>query len=253
MKDLPFSEFLKNPNAYLHSSSVDCVILNFSDNQLKVLLNQFHGIQEHMIPGGAILKTESFDEAAARIVIERTGITDIHLQQFYTFSEPGRDLKNRNELAAKIGLDIPEQWLNQRFASTAYYALIDSDKMKLNPKSKFDESEWFPVNDLPDLIYDHAEIIGKTLEAMRFHLLYHPIGLNLLPEKFTIPELQALYEGILGKKLDRRNFSRKINSFDILIPLEEKRIESKRRPPSLFSFDKKKYANYLKNGFNAGW
>ena len=139
-------------------------------------------------------------------------------------------------------------WLLQRTVSIWYYALIDFSKAEIKPDILYDEFNWQSVTELPDLLYDHSEVVEKALAAMRNQLYLQPIGYNLLPQKFTLPEIQILYETILGKKLHRRNFPNKLMSLGILVKLDEKKNIGQHRSPFLYKFDREKYEEALRNG-----
>ncbi len=227
---------------YLPHLSVDCVIFGFHDNQLKVLLLKWKGGQ-WCLPGGFIRHEESVDDAAQRILQERTGLTDIYLQQFYVFGNPKREKDKKKS----------PYWIGKRFISIGYYALVEFSKVEPQPDVFSEACEWFDIDEVPALIYDHHDIMLKALEALRLDLNDHPVGLNLLPKKFTMPELQRLYETILGEAIDRRNFQKYMLSLDILVRLEERKTGGAHKAPYLYQFDKKKYMQALKQGLKLGW
>jgi 8-oxo-dGTP diphosphatase len=198
---------------YLSHISLDCVIFGFHENQLKVLLLKWKE-GPWCLPGGFIKHDESVDDSAIRVLHERTGLKNIYLQQFHTFGHPMRE-------KGKKATD-PKSWMSKRFISIGYYALVEFSKV-------------------------------KALEAIRLDLNDHPVGYNLLPEKFTMPELQRLYETILDEKLDRRNFQKKILAMDFLIRLEERKTGGAHKAPFLYKFDKKKYSQALKQGLKSSW
>jgi 8-oxo-dGTP diphosphatase len=240
---------------YLPSLSLDCVIFGFHENQLKILLLKMKNAGLWALPGGFILKNEDVDAAAERVLKERTGLEEIFLQQFNVFGEPKRSDPNfhRKYLKAE-GIAIEDShWLLQRFVTVGYYALVEYSFVTPRPDSFSEACTWRDIDKLPELMMDHRQILEKALEVLRQHLNYHPVGYNLLPEKFTMPGLQALYETILDKKLDRRNFQRKILSFGILRRLKEKKKGVAHKAPYLYSFDLRKYNRALKEGFYGGW
>lgn len=247
MTDLDFEE-------YLPHISLDCVIFGFHENQLKVLLLRMKFTKEWALPGGFVKKDESMEVAANRVLKERTRLDNIFLKQFYVFSDPKRSESNPavqdlKELGSGKGLD----WFKQRFISVGFYALVDFEKVEPMPDFFSDECEWQPLDGIDHLMMDHNKILKKALETLRLHLSYQPIGYNLLPEKFTMPELQKLYETILGRKLDRRNFQRKILSYKILNKLEERKTGGAYKAPFLYEFNVEKYKKALKEGFAGGW
>jgi 8-oxo-dGTP diphosphatase len=140
-----------------------------------------------------------------------------------------------------------------RFVTVGYYALVEYSKVKPKPDWLSDECTWWDIHSIPSLVYDHNEILEKALEVLQLSLNDHPIGYNLLPEKFTMPELQRLYETILDKAIDRRNFQKKLLSLDILVRLEERKTGGAHKAPYLYRFDKRKYDRALKEGLTGGF
>lgn len=231
---------------YLPHLSIDCVVFGFHDATLKVLVVQMKDDKLWALPGGYILKTENIKEAASRILQQRTGATNIYLQQFRVFSD-----LNRSEGFFESFDDTI--WNKQRFLSIGFYALVDYSQVNLVVDEISDACEWKPIDELPDLMMDHRYIFDKALITLRKQLNHKPIGYNLLPEKFTMPELQKLYEIILGKKLNRGNFYRKMLRYDILIKLDEIRKGGAHKAPDLYQFDVVKYQLALESGFSEGW
>lgn len=250
------NEFRLNGGKYfVPSVSIDCVIFGFHDNQLKVLLLKVVNYHGWGLPAGFIYKEEDIDAAAQRILQERTGLTDIFLQQFYIFGNANRCDNNITKIAFD-NLQIkakPNNWLLQRFLTVGYYALVDFKTVNASHDIFSEEFEWHDIDCLPTMAMDHGQIVQQALLTLRTHLRYEPVGYNLLPEKFTMPELQKLYETILGKKLDRRNFQRKMLSYDILKRLKQRREGVAHKAPYLYSFDLKKYSTALKDGFQSAW
>jgi hypothetical protein len=231
---------------YLPNLSIDCVVFGFDNGKLKVLIVKIKNQNLWALPGGYILKTENINQAANRILHQRTGVEDIYLQQFRVFAD-----LNRSEDFFKDFQDT--LWNKQRFISIGFYALIDHAKVKLIVDDLSDLCEWKDINDLPNLMMDHQYIFDKALITLRKQLNHKPIGYNLLPEKFTLTELQKLYEIILDKKLNRGNFYRKIMRFDILTKLDEIRKGGAHKAPDLYKFDLEKYQTALKMGLNEVW
>lgn len=240
---------------FLPSVSVDCVIFGFHENQLKVLLLKHRHLNMWALPGGFIYKDEPADAAAYRVLKQRTGLNEIFLQQFHVFGEPWRsdkdfhirDLKKDGILVNK------EHWILQRFVTIGYYALVEFSKVSPAPDTVSEKCEWWDIHKVPALILDHRKILDRGLATLRMQLNYQPVGYNLLPGIFTMPELQKLYETILDKKLDRRNFQRKILGFRILQRLTETKKGVPHKSPYLYSFDLKKYNDALNEGLNVGW
>jgi ADP-ribose pyrophosphatase YjhB (NUDIX family) len=179
----------------------------------------------------------------------------VYYRQFSTFGKVKRNDNHFSEEVVEL-LKISQKekkWFLQRFVTIGYYALVDLLKIFPENVSSYEVVEWIDHKEVPELILDHKEILDKALDTLRIELNLMPIGYNLLPEKFTIAELQKLYETILDKKLDRRNFLRKITNIGILNKLDEKKNNVAHKAPSLYSFDKDKYEKVLKNGLNQGW
>jgi 8-oxo-dGTP diphosphatase len=235
--------------------SVDCVILGFHEQQLKILLLHVETVNKWALPGGFIKKTEPIEEAAYRVLQERTGVKDIFLQQFHVFGAPDRaDASIHQKRYQSFGVKIPkDNWLIQRFITVGFYALVDFNKVKGQLSTNPSGCEWMNIETLEDLMMDHANIVQKALETLRNQIAYLPIGKNLLPKKFTMPELQKLYETILNQKLDRRNFQRKLLSFGILNRLAETKKGGAHKAAYLYSFNDKKYQKALKEGLYGSW
>jgi 8-oxo-dGTP diphosphatase len=199
--------------------TVDIVIFTLREGTLQVLLVKrgvppFEG--QYAIPGGFIRGDESLEEAALRELYEETGVRNVFLEQLYTFGDPKRDPRGR-------------------VITVAYYALIASDKLSLVAGADAAEAQWFPASSVPPVAFDHKSILDYTLERLRNKLEYTTVGFQLLPEKFTLGELQAVYEAILGRPLDKRNFRRKLALLGILKPLREWQ-RTGRKPARLFRF-----------------
>lgn len=241
------NHYLKGHQKYLRHISVDNVIFGFHQNDLKVLLlkSKYAGLWS--LSGGFVLKDETIDHAAQRVLKQRTGLEKIFLQQFHVFSDPARSTKKINQQFLKnIGVHVHESWMFERFISIGYYALVNFTKVKPMPDIISQSSEWFSIDSVPDMILDHRNIFDEALKALRLQLYFHPVGYNLLVQKFTMPELQKLYETILNKKLDRRNFQRKILSTGILKRLDETKKGVAHKAPFYFKFDLRNYKKALK-------
>lgn len=198
--------------------TVDIVIFTIQEGVLKVLLIKraippFLG--QCAIPGGFVHEDEDLDQAALRELQEESGVTDVYLEQLYSFGDPNRDPRGR-------------------VITVAYFALISPDR-KLMAGSDAAAAAWYPIDQLPPLAFDHATILNYALQRLRNKLEYTTVGFQLLPEKFTLTELQAVYEAILGKTLDKRNFRRKMSLLRILKPLREHR-RGGQRPAQLYRF-----------------
>jgi ADP-ribose pyrophosphatase YjhB (NUDIX family) len=243
------NHFLHGHKKYLPSLSVDCIIFGFHQNELKVLLLHAKYAGLWALPGGFIKKDEHADAAAERILYERTQLKNIYLQQFHVFSEPSRSTKKIYQAFLKtIDVSITNSWMFDRFITIGYTALVDFSKVIPVADSLSAACQWHNIHTLPPLLLDHKQIIEKALLNLRTNLNYHPIGYNLLPKKFTMPELQKLYETILDKKLDRRNFQRKITGTNILKKLPEIKKGVAHKAPNYYSFDIKNYTKALTTG-----
>ena len=204
--------------------AVDCIIFGFDKEDLKVLLvkRQFEPERgKWSLIGGFLKKRETLDLAAKRILHNLTGMNDIYMEQLYTWSEIDRDPLERT-------------------ISTSFYAIINIEDHNKELIKSFN-AKWFSLSKVPDLIFDHNQMLLKATKRLRRRTSISPIGFELLPEKFTMRKLQKLYESILDKKIDKRNFINKIKSMDILIKLEEKDMTSSTKGSYLYIFDQKKY------------
>lgn len=219
--------------------SVDSVVFGFHENQLKVLLVRMAANQLWLLPGGYVFKNENVHDAAQRVLKERTGAEKIYLQDFGIFG-------NINRSEGFFDHYDDDLWHKQRFISAGFYALVDYTDVNLEIDSFSDSCEWKAIDDLPVMAMDHRSIIDAALNVLRQQLSYKPIGINLLPERFTISELQRLYETILGTQLNRGNFYRRIMRFDILVKHDDQRKGGAHKSPNLYSFDPIKYHESLK-------
>jgi hypothetical protein len=241
--------FYKGHEKYLPHVSIDSVIFGFHENNLKVLLLQSKYANAWSLAGGFILKNEGTEAAAHRILKERTGMDKIFLEQFYVFSDPQRSTKKRNQQFLKnLGIKIDKSWMFDRFITIGYYALVDYTRVTPTSDTFSEKCEWFGIGELPKMMLDHKDILMKGLQTLRMQLNFRPLGYNLLSDKFTMPELQKLYETILDKKLDRRNFQRKIMSTGILIRLNETKKGGAHKAPFYYKFDLPKYKKAMKAG-----
>ncbi|MFC0515245.1 NUDIX domain-containing protein [Mucilaginibacter angelicae] len=236
---------------YVNHISIDCVVFGFHEGQMKVLLLKTNDEEKWYLPGGFVLNEEPIDTAADRILKERTGLDKIFLQQFRVFGDPDRS-KVHNDMYAGM-LPKEENWFSGRFISIGYYALVDFFGVIPHPDQFSELCAWRDLDDMPEMQLDHENIYKSALDALRLQLNYQPIGYNLMPREFTMPELQKLYETILDKKLDRRNFQRRVLGFGILNRSEEPRKGGAHKAPYLYSFDMENYQNALTEGFKGGW
>ncbi len=243
----------KGRQHYLPHLSVDSVIFGYHDQQLRILLLNWIGLNGWGLPGGFIQRREPLSQAAQRIVQERTGLDDLFLQQFYLFGDSPYRLQERSvgEFTKKYGLPVDADegnWLFERTLSVGYFALVDYSKVSVRLDFFTDAYQWWDVHDIPPLLFDQHEVVEKALATLRLQLYHQPIGYNLLPEKFTLPEIHALYETILGKALDGRNFAKKLITLGLIRKLDEQRSIGPHRSPFLYQFEKEAYADALKQG-----
>ena len=215
--------------------AIDSVIFGFDGEQLMLLLirrNFEPGKGSWSLMGGFVKKEESVDEAASRILYALTGLKDIYMEQLHCYGDPLRDP-------------------GARTISIAYYALIKVNEYDRERVSRHN-ARWFSIQSIPALVFDHNRMVNDALEALRQKAKHQPIGFELLPEKFTLPQLKKLYDAIYQKNFDKRNFSKKILSMGILERLNEKVKNHSIRPASLYRFDRKRYKQLLKEGFHFG-
>jgi 8-oxo-dGTP diphosphatase len=240
---------------YLDHISLDCVVFGFHSNQLKVLVLRMKNTGEWVLPGGFVYEDESIEVAANRVLKVRTCLDNVFLRQFNVFSDPQRSKRNPAVTDLILsGQTFPDaSWFNKRFISVGFYALVEFSQVQPQPDELSDICEWVNLDKINKLILDHNAILNKALETLRLQLTFQPIGYNLLPEKFTMSELRKLYETILGKELDRRNFQRKIQGYDILVRLEEVRHGVAHKAPCLYKFNLNNYQKALDEGLNGRW
>ena len=222
---------VKYENLDLMPVAVDCIIFGFNENALELLLIH-RGFEPERgkwsLMGGFVEDDEDVDAAASRVLGELTGLEDIYMDQVSAFGKANRDPGGR-------------------VVSIVYYALIRKDHYDQALVDKHN-AQWFPLDNLPEMIFDHHEMTQKALSTLQRKLKTEPVGFNLLPEKFTLPQFQTLYEAILGESLDKRNFRKKLLGLDILVKLDEKDKSTSKRGAFLYRFDEEKY-NRAKTSF----
>ncbi len=213
--------------------AVDSVIFGFDGECLRVLLTKRLNepyLGYWSLPGGLVRVDESTAAAAVRVLEEKTGLKKVYLEQLYTFSDPDRDPR-------------------QRIVSVAHYALVRSTDHAIHAGRHTELADWFDLDEKKKLAFDHRKILDLAIERVRGQIRYKPIGFELLPTRFTLTQLQKLYEAILGTALDKRNFRKKILAMNLLEGLEEKEIGVGRKPAQYWRFDKKKYNELTQKGF----
>ena len=214
--------------------TVDCVVFGFDERVLRILLIQrdlvpFQG--EWALPGGFVRVDETLEAAARRELSEESGVRDVFLEQLYSFGAVDRDPR-------------------ERVVSVAYYALVKMSDYQLLAATDARSAAWFAVDDAPSLAFDHAEILEHATRRLRAKVRYEPIGFELLPEKFTLSQLQHLYEACLEEPLDKRNFRKKILGLGLLRETDEIEQDVAHRAARLYRFDDRRYKELKKRGFS---
>jgi len=232
--------------------SVDCVVFGFDFTNLNVLLIERNMTVDGTVyadlklPGDLMSLDEDLDDSAARILKENTGLSNIYLKQFKSFGSPDRLKRKPRDLEWLRLIDHPEEHV----ITIAYYSLIDISEKQSSELVLSDNASWYLVHELTDLVMDHLDIIKSALEHLRIELLNQPIGFELLPDKFTLSQMQKLYEVILGTTFDKRNFRKKISSMKYLIPLNEKQVGVAHKPARLYIFSREVYTKTKKDNFD---
>lgn len=206
--------------------AVDCIILGFDGEGYKLLLIQRGFAPEKKkwsLMGGFVQPQESVDDAASRILADLTGLKNVYLEQLHTFGDPDRDPVERT-------------------IAVAYFALLDIQKYEKQLSKEY-HAEWFPLNQMPELIFDHSKMVEMAKNRLRYKAALHPILFELLPEKFTLPQLQALYEGLYDTTFDKRNFNRKLLSTGLFLKQKDKDKDSSKKGAFFFKLDQGKYLN----------
>ena len=214
--------------------TVDCVVFGLDAGALKILLIKRNGepfVGCWALPGGFVDANETLDAAARRELEEETGLRDVFLEQLYSFGDPGRDPRGHT-------------------VSVAYYALVRQDQHTPQANTDASDAAWFRASKLPKLAFDHDKIIKTAVARLQGKVRYQPIGFNLLAPKFTLTELQSVYEAVLERQLDKRNFRKKILAMDLLVETREKQEGVAHRAPLLYRFDAAKYRKLERRGFN---
>lgn len=213
--------------------TADCVVFGLDEEDLKVLLIQRANEpfkERWALPGGFIAVGESLEETARRELREETGLSDVFLEQLYTFSDPDRDPR-------------------EHVITVAYYALVNLSDHQVHASTDARNAAWFCIDDVPPLAFDHDAILKMAHERLRGKITYQPIGFELLPGKFPLRSLQGVYEKILDQELDKRNFRKKILAMGILEELDEIETDVGHRAARLYRFNKAKYDQMVRHGF----
>ncbi|TXF79290.1 NUDIX hydrolase [Chryseobacterium sp.] len=227
---------------FVQHISVDCAIFGFHEGILKILLLKYHDLDLWALPGGFVFNDEDLREAASRVLHERTHLSDIFLEQFHTFGRISRTENNvHRTLLKNKNIEVPDDhWIFQRFITVGYCSLIDFTLVNTFPDAFNESCAWFEVTNLPSMAFDHERIISTGLEYLRKNIDTQIVASNLLPEKFTMKELQTVYETVLGEKFRRNNFQRKILALNSLERLEKLFDGSANKAPYLYKFAEKK-------------
>ena len=235
--------FTRGVHRYLPHLSVDCAVFGFHGAELRLLLLKWKGMPVWALPGGYVGRRESLDDAARRVLSERTALRRVYLEQFHTFGRTDRHEADMRKLFTRLGVKTPPgAWPVGRVVSVGYYALVDFSKVRPRADYLSDDCSWHPVDALPHLAFDHGAIVDKALATLRASLESGAPGATLLPPRFTMPELQRLHETILGRRLDRRNFQKKMLDRAIVERLPDRRTGGAHRSPFLYRF-KRRHAN----------
>jgi 8-oxo-dGTP diphosphatase len=227
-----------NPNV-----SVDCAIFSFDGSDLEVLLIERMAGETALeddllaLPGNLIYQDENLDQAANRVLFELTGLENIFLEQVYTFGDPARITKQKDQDWLKKIRAHPEA----RVITVAYTSLVKKSNLKVTPSSFARKALWVKVKEVPQLAFDHNDIFKKALNFLKVKIYSEPLGYELLPERFTLAQLQKLYEAILDDSFDKRNFRRKILRTSFIVPLDEKQQGVAHKPARLYRFDKSQF------------
>lgn len=235
---------------FLPQFSVECVILGFDKASLKVLLRCMDMTNTWILPWGLVHKEEDVDDTAQRVLRDHTALDKVFVKQFYLFGEKDRTDKDLSDriIATLKPQDAENHWARRRFVSLAYYALVEYDKVQINPEEG-KELAWFDIDKLPDMYVNHDRVVKIAIRSLRGNIGSVPIGHAMLPKKFTLPELRIIYESILGRELDRRNFQRKMLASGLILPLNETRKVGAHKSPHLYCFNEEKYKEAEENNW----
>ena len=240
MPDSPSNKYFLSENRipfkdlFRFGLSVDCVIFGYYNDEVRILLIE-RGAEPYIntwaLPGDLVGVEEDLNRSAYRILTHLTGLVDIFMEQFQAFGAVDRHPAGR-------------------VTTVGYYSLVKSENYQPVASSWAKKSQWFSISDLPELAFDHREIVDAAIENLRRRVRTEAIGFELLPDKFTLKELQSLYETLLGYTFDKPNFRKKILNMELLVPLNEVQSNVSHRPAKLFKFDKNRYKTLKKDGFS---
>lgn len=223
----------RSTDEIIEALSIDCLIFGFRNSELDILLiKHAEGISKGRwaLPGGWIRYNESIDAAANRLLTSLTGVSNIFLEQLHAFGDVSR-------------------YPGKRVITLAYFALINADNYSLSAGFTASDAKWFKIHEVPRLPYDHNEILKAGFQYLKHKVRHEPLGFNLLPKKFTLHQIQKLYEAILETELDKPNFRRKLLKMNLLVPCEEKQRDVSHRAANYYRFDKRIYKKLKETGF----
>lgn len=243
---------VQKTNSLNYHVSVDCVVFGFDFGKLNVLLLErnftYRGDEYNdlKLPGDLVRTDEDLDTAASRVLKELTGLENIYLKQFAAIGTPNRLNRLDRDMEWLRSIGHPEEVV----VTVAYYSLINIDQDKIDKFCLQANTRWHPVAEITELAFDHMEILNDALLMLRSELKSNPIGFELLPSKFTLSQLQKLYEVILGTDLDKRNFRKKVSNMPYVVPINEKEKDVSHKPARYYIFSKKVYEKTRKNSFD---
>jgi hypothetical protein len=239
-----FKNYLSTPaDMVLPNIEVNCVIMGFNEGEINILLNRFKAYGNWSLPSSFVYKDENTDDAAFRLIGSKTGIKECYIHQYAAFGgKPDEDsMDDRRRLLEESQIaDIDSHWFMNRSVGIGYYAFVDFHKVSLKTSAD-EECKWFSLRKLPPMYGNHKDIVDKAVRTMQMEINFVPLGLELLPEKFTMGELRVIYEIILNKEIDRRNFQRKILWYGYVEKLDETSKRWGIRETTLYTFNRRKY------------
>ncbi|MEO0898148.1 MAG: NUDIX hydrolase [Bacteroidota bacterium] len=252
------TSFLNRIPSFMPGISMDFVVFGYKERTLHILMLKYLNTDAWALPGGFLPKDAEMDKVAHAILEDRTGVSNIFLDQFYTFNSLNRGwdcndvsrnaFEKLRETWNKEEKETLDEWFGQRFISTAYLSLMNAQEVVPDPDYISDDCAWVPIEELPSVVLDHELMIQKALEYIRLRINYLPIGRSLLEEKFTMSDLQALYEAILGRKMDAGNFQRKMKKLNMLNRHEKLMTGAANKAPYLYSINDEVYDRLLEQG-----
>lgn len=231
--------------------SVDCVIFGFDFKKLQILLIERKPSEKddptnYALPGDLIYNDENLDQAASRVLKELTGLENIYLEQSGAFGDVDRTKRESDRKWLETVRDQPDL----RVITISYYSLVNINSFNPKPANFAKSVVWKPISEIEDLAFDHFQIFKEAHRKLQTGLKVRPIGFNLLPEKFTLSQLHKLYEAILGRELDKRNFRRKMAKLDLVERLEEKQKGVPHKPSNYYKFNTKNYQKLIEDGYD---